>query len=477
MKRKILETIIRNGYCVGCGACASLENSPFVITLNKWGQYEACLDENLSTSYNQVIDDVSYVCPFSEVSANENEIAEKLGFSGVYEDGVGYFISIFCGFVREGSFRRKGSSGGFGTWIAQQLLSQGYVDSVIHVRPANNSEDILFKYSLSNSEEEILQGCKSRYYPVEFSAAIAKVREKPCRYAFIGIPCFVKAVRLLSHVDPLIEESIQYTVSLFCGHLKSKFFAEMMAWEVGIYPDNLKKIDFRKKMHLFRANNYGVEIKGKRNNKTITRCNLAKSFIGGDWGVGAFKYKACDFCDDIVGETADISIGDAWTKKYTKDSNGTNFVVIRNKVIQSIVEKAIQENRVTLKPVSAQLVIQSQKAGYNHKRDRLRYRLQREKDKGNWVPTKRFLPDKNILNSKERTIQDIRSNLARRSLEIFQQAKRKKSIDYFYREFTDHLRQYYSHRKSRYFFFAWLVFRKVLFHLDFIFKLLAKKDE
>ena len=37
------------------------------------------------------------------------------------------------------------------------------------------------------------------------------------------------------------------------------------------------------------------------------------------WEYGYFKYKACDFCDDIFAECADITVGDAWLSRYKKD--------------------------------------------------------------------------------------------------------------------------------------------------------------
>ena len=36
---------------------------------------------------------------------------------------------------------------------------------------------------------------------------------------------------------------------------------------------------------------------------------------------------ACEFCDDVVGETADMSVGDAWLPGYVSDWRGTSVVV------------------------------------------------------------------------------------------------------------------------------------------------------
>ena len=39
----------------------------------------------------------------------------------------------------------------------------------------------------------------------------------------------------------------------------------------------------------------------------------------GDWGAGFFQNPACDACDDVVAETADMSFGDAWVEPYASD--------------------------------------------------------------------------------------------------------------------------------------------------------------
>ena len=46
---------------------------------------------------------------------------------------------------------------------------------------------------------------------------------------------------------------------------------------------------------------------------------------------------ACNYCDDVVGETSDITIGDAWLPKFDTNKGGTNLLIIRNKQIYDII--------------------------------------------------------------------------------------------------------------------------------------------
>ena len=48
----------------------------------------------------------------------------------------------------------------------------------------------------------------------------------------------------------------------------------------------------------------------------------SNEFYGTHWGYNFFRYSACDACDDVFAETADISVGDAWLDGYIDDPMG-----------------------------------------------------------------------------------------------------------------------------------------------------------
>ena len=215
-------TVIRNGYCVGCGACASLDSAPFDIWMNTFGQYEARRKPSVDAQY-QV--DIEAYCPFSDRAESEDCISRVLYHANCHHDpNLGYYLGAYAGYVNEGDFREKGSSGGFGTWIVHELFDKGLIDYIIHVQPmmtAGGGEP-LFAYSISNTAKNIRRGSKSRYYPIELSAVLQTVRRQPGRYALVGLPCFIKSVRLLQRQEPMLTERIQYCIGLVCGHLQKR---------------------------------------------------------------------------------------------------------------------------------------------------------------------------------------------------------------------------------------------------------------
>lgn len=423
------DTVIANGYCVGCGACAVPEESPFTIGMDEYGQYQSRM--NASNVFAKTESDYEKLCPFGATAPNEDEIAKQhFAETCDHNTQVGYYKGVYAGHVTEGEFRNRGSSGGMGTWVLNELLDQGLVDYIIHVKSDVDGGDlnnIPFEYHVSKTLEETQQGGKSRYYPIELSEVLKTVRNQPGRYAVVGLPCFIKSIRLLQAQDPIIAERVKYCVGLVCGHLKSARYAESLAWQMGIAPPDLKAIDFRIKDPSQPANRYSTYAKGTSGEKVVPTNQL----FGADWGAGAFKYKACDFCDDVFAETADVVLGDAWLPEYVQDSDGTNVVVTRSDDLQRLIINARSEGRLKLDDLSVEKAAQSQDAGLRHRKVSISYRLFLERNKGVWVPAKRTFPEKALKPRYERKKQRLRVKLRDLSHTAFIAATEKNDLNIY----------------------------------------------
>lgn len=437
------ETVIKGGYCIGCGACASTNDSPFEMKVDKYGQLRAELNSNKLSNDSSTVDKV---CPFSDASKDEYFLGKELfGSNSIYDDRLGFIEATYAGYVQEDSFREDGSSGGMGTWILAELLKEGLVDNVVHVGMASteSSSGMLFNYSISKSVDEVKVGSKSRYYPVELSKVIDFILNHEGKYAIIGVPCFVKAIRLLCRENDILASRIKYCIGLVCGHLKSSHFASMWAWQVGIHPYNLKSFNFREKLEGYAANEYGISAGEIINGELkVTKSKPLKQMFGSNWGWGLFKYKACDFCDDVVAETADLTIGDAWLPQYLSDSKGTNVLIIRNREILQLLERAKKEERVVMDDVSPADVIRSQKSGFSHRREALAYRLFNTDKEGVWRPKKRVVPSLTTLSKKEKKIQDLRIKIVKSSHKSFQKALEKDSFQVFLNDLKPLINKY-----------------------------------
>lgn len=425
--------VIDGDYCVGCGVCAFTDPS-FTMKMDTKGRYQAVSGGSHNT-------ETSAVCPFANSASNEDVLGKSLfgSVEGIHHDSaVGFYLQNYIGHVEAEGYRERGGSGGMVSWFAAKLLEEGMVDAVIHVKDAGQA-GVMYSYQVSNSVEELENGAKSKYYPIELSKVLEHVKNNDQRFAIIGIPCFIKALRLLEEKDEVIDSRILFHIGLVCGHLKSAFFAEAEAWESGISPENLEKVDFRHKFEDRAASDYGIEATGTIDGKLQSVIKPVRELSVSNWGLGYFKYNACEYCDDVMAETADITCGDAWLPGYSEDGKGTNILVVRNPAFQRILNKYSAELQMDSVPVD--LVAESQRSGLRHRREGLGYRLSLKDKKGEWRPTKRVQASESISNRRKKIYQG-RLNLLEASFTAFQEAKRQGDFDVFSKKMKPLITQY-----------------------------------
>jgi coenzyme F420-reducing hydrogenase beta subunit len=366
--------IAGSGLCIGCGICLAGGNDANLrMELDRYGQFKPIGDAGWPSERSEYF---SRVCPFSPSAPNEDELAAThFPTASHFNDLIGCYEAAFVGYAAEDDYRSRGSSGGLVSWFAAELLNRGMVDGVAHVVAngvAGRPGELLFRYRISRNPAALREGAKSRYYPVELSGVLKEIIDIPGRYAIVGIPCFIKAVRLRCAEDPVLAKRVAYTLGLFCGHMKSSRMAESFAWQMGTSIDEVNGLDYRVKNADRPANWYRAQI---RLRDGTTREQDWWHLADGDWGAGFFQNSACNFCDDVVAETADISFGDAWLEPYSSDGRGTNVVIVRNPELQKMAAYGIAAGRLQMSAVDEDFVIATQAAGLRQRREGLSFRL------------------------------------------------------------------------------------------------------
>ncbi|MEW9855380.1 Coenzyme F420 hydrogenase/dehydrogenase, beta subunit C-terminal domain [Novosphingobium sp. M1R2S20] len=408
------DEIIGSGLCIGCGGCTTLQPSAS-MGWDKDGHLKPSAPDGWHAA-----EAFAQLCPFSPAAANEDEIAAQLFPSAPGGDAmIGRYQDAYVGHVAEEGFRLAGSSGGMVSWVAAELLRRGLVDGVAHVVPRSPEQDQgrLFEYRISRTEDELREGAKSRYYPVDLSRVLREIRDVPGRYAIVGIPCFIKAVNLLRREDPVVAERVPFTIGLFCGHMKSARMVDSFALQLGAAPEAVRAIDYRLKNPDRPANWYTALLTLEDGS---TRQQDWWHLVDGDWGSGFFMNSACNFCDDVVAETADIAMGDAWVEPYSSDGKGTNVVITRSPLMQEIVQQGMSEGRLQLQGVDHSFIQQTQAAGFRQRREGLGYRLARARLPVQ--PRKRVRPSRQ-LPARRKLIYRMRQAISRGSHRAFRLAR------------------------------------------------------
>jgi coenzyme F420 hydrogenase subunit beta len=435
------KSVISGNYCIGCGACAVIAPDRYKIAINDSGCYES---SPVGSHVDPVIDSkIAAVCPFSQETNNEDIISQRIYPDLPRHTRIGSYLRCCAGKTTNKKVYNQSSSGGIGRWVLAELLKTGKVDAVIHVQEVPNAGpgEPLFRYGVSREISEVEGSSRSAYYPVEMSGVLDYVRENPGRYAITGVPCFIKAIRNLSVEEPIFKERICYTVGIVCGHLKSKFYAEMLGWQMDVHPSNLGGFDFRVKIPGKKANEKGVSAIDRGDPLRKITPKTVQQLFGTNYGQGYFKYNACDYCDDVLAETADIAVGDAWLPEFLHE--GTSIVVVRNAAIADLLRKGEEAGEVSFTEVAPDAVAKSQDAGLRHRREGLAYRLHLKKLQNLWAPPKRVEATPGLLTFRQRQIQKMRLVVAESSYRHFKRALSISSWDAFHIPMLRVNRKYY----------------------------------
>jgi coenzyme F420-reducing hydrogenase beta subunit len=407
--------VVRSGLCIGCGSCAAMQRDATM----EWDRHGFLKPNGSHQWYETSSDEFSRQCPFSPRAPNEDAIAWERFAGAAQQDGrIGRFEAAYVGHVAEDPFRPLGSSGGLTSWVAAELLRTGAVDAIAHVSPADRRRTGRhFTYGVSRTLDELMAGAKSRYYPIDLTGVIDEIRATPGRYAVIGIPCFIKAIHLLRRIDPFVRTRVTHTLGLFCGHMKSAAFIESFAWQLGTEVEKVRAVDYRVKDESRPANWYRAHLELEDGTSAAQDWwHLAD----GDWGAGFFQNPACDWCDDVVSETADISFGDAWVEPYSSDGRGTNVVIVRTRALKRLIEQGRASGRLQLEEVDADFIANTQAAGLRHRRDGLAYRLSWRRR--GLMPTKR-VAQAAALPLRRKLVYRMRYSIGRWSHRMFRLAR------------------------------------------------------
>lgn len=448
---KDLPIVVSSGLCVGCGACAVAEPESIKMQISDLGTYIPVgrNGQPLAELSGEVLSRASAVCPFSSAARNEDSIGAEI-FAGddvQHHEVTGFHRKIVAGHVEEGEFRDRGTSGGMTSWVLSKLLERGDVDAVVHV--ASTLEGLpnpLSRYTISRTVEDLLGGRKSRYHVQTMAEILSEVKAVPGRYAIVGVPCFIKGVRLLTDHDDILRERIVFGASLFCGHMKSSLYSDYLARSVGVEPSQVKDIDYRHKEPGRPPNRYCAKLSLNDASEVVRG---AEQIPMANWGIGIFKLGACDYCDDITGETADISLGDAWLPPFMSDWQGANVAVARSKLAAEILSEGEANGALNVIPWDAETVAESQAGAVRHRRPGLAVRLANRIDMGEWVPPKRVSPA---------SVSDMGSPFALRMLNrekialasgpAYVKALRNGGVRQFIKDMKPYIRQYDGSRGS-----------------------------
>lgn len=265
--------------------------------------------------------------------------------SSQYQDGIwGKYQEVYCGWSNNPDVRKKASSGGILTSICIYLLQNHYVDGIIQTR-ADQSCPYKTQTIVSRTEEDVLSCMGSRYSVSSPLAELSSLMQEGKKYAFVGKPCDVSALRMYMESNTSIKNRIPYLLSFFCAGEPSDDAQRQLLDKLNVSEADCVSLRYR-------GDGWpGFAIAEQKDGK------IGSISYNDSWGkiLGRDVRKSCRLCLDGIGELADISCGDAWhltaeNEPDFSEHDGRNVVFARTDKGSGLIREMKEAGLIALEP-------------------------------------------------------------------------------------------------------------------------------
>lgn len=338
-----LERVRRGDLCAGCGACATVADGHVAMHLASPGYLRPVETGPLTSEEDAAI---AAVCPGLSMTQEAGERTDHLLW--------GPIVTVRSGHAVDPGLRRTASSGGVLSALLVHLLETGAIDAVIE-NGASPSLPIGNQTVLARTAAEVEAAAGSRYAPSAPLEGLTRYLERPERFAFVGKPCDVAALRAMARRDPRIDARFPYMLSFFCAGVPSHSGAREILARLGVAEEELSA--FR-----YRGNGWPGFATATRADGSQERMSYADS-----WGgiLSRHVQFRCKICPDGTGGFADAVCADAWhcdEKGYPlfEEGEGTSLVISRTARGEELVRGAMAAGRIEVGTLAPDAVIAMQ---------------------------------------------------------------------------------------------------------------------
>lgn len=327
-----LINVERHNLCAGCGLCEGLLGSECIeVKLDNKGYLRPEQHKDLTHNESLML---SSVCPGLNVKHNE--------INNNYDAVWGPICSIHVAAASDTEVRHLASSGGVLSAIQIYLLETGKVDYILGTSVADDNP-FNTKINICRTREDVLRCAGSRYAPSAPLKNISAHLDSPGRFAFVGKPCDVAALRRLSNIDKRVNDKVLFYLSFMCAGVPSQLGTNSIVDKLGIQESEVE--NFR-----YRGDGWPGLTKATLTDGTTRSMDYEKS-----WGniLSQYVQWRCKLCPDGTGEFADIACADAWnlhsngTPDFT-EQDGKSFIIIRTSVGRDIINQCVNDNAITV---------------------------------------------------------------------------------------------------------------------------------
>ena len=251
-------------------------------------------------------------------------------------------MSVWRGRATNNEVQFKAATGGALTALGMYVLDANKVDFVLHVTESR-TDPMTTERKLSFDAAQVLESTASRYGPAAPLTDVSQLLDRGERFAFIGKPCDVGALRNLARSDSRVDLLVPYMMTISCAGIPALEFSRQFLARHGIDEGELET--FRYRGHGWPGPTYARSRDGR----------VAQESYLEMWFPYQEKWKTqfrCKICPDATGEVADITSADDWPTGFPERDEpiGRSLVVARTPAGDRLVREAMEAGYLDLEP-------------------------------------------------------------------------------------------------------------------------------
>ena len=346
-----LAEVARGQLCAGCGLCASIGGDAVAMAMQPPGYLRPVQSATLSDAQEAAI---AVTCPALVV--DERPVAPN-------DDALwGPWFCVGTGYATDAELRHQASSGGMISALLTHALATGLVDFVVQTG-ADPAAPLANRTDVSDTADQVFAAAGSRYTASAPLTNLEAWLARPGRFAFVGKPCDVTALRALARIDARIDAKVSLMLAFFCAGIPSSDGTRRILDRLGVREDEVTA--FR-----YRGDGWPGFATATLTDGTTRRMSYADSW--GDILSKQVQFR-CKICPDAVGGSADIAAADAWygdERGYPAfdEADGRSLVIARTASGQALLDAAVAARAVIIQPLAVAEIVKMQPAQARRKR-------------------------------------------------------------------------------------------------------------
>ena len=219
----------------------------------------------------------------------------------------------------------RAQDGGFVTSLLIAALEEGTVEAALVV--SSSSEIPLLPHPiLASSRREVIEAAGSKYAYTPILSLLGEACSCYDAVALVGLPCHLRALRLLSSLLPKYAECVKLAIGLFCYENFTRDALRVVGELIGTDLDSIVRVSIRGRW---------VEVKAKARSGRVPLESLEP-----------YTRPVCLACSDYLACLSDVSVGG------TGSAQGWSTVLVWSERGMKAIEACLKRGYIELRTLS-----------------------------------------------------------------------------------------------------------------------------